>query len=130
MGNWCENCTGGPLVAAGWAGPPPSTWEGALDCMVVRVVVSECSEPFDDEKVLPPPIMWLLPVSALERDERTVSGTVATVGAVDLLLFANARCCSETPSSADVKLSLDRGVSGVEKERWPSAFVLTVPDSG
>jgi hypothetical protein len=105
-------------VAAGWAVPPPSTWDGALDCMVVRVVVRECSEPLGDEKVLPPPIIWLPPaVSVLERAERTVSGTVATVGAVDLLLLARARCCSETPSSAEVKLSFDRGVSGVSKER-------------
>ena len=93
----------------------------------------ECSEPLGDEKVLPPPIKWLLPVSAFDRAEWTVSGTVATVGAVDLLLLANARCCSEASFSTDVKLSLERcvaGVAGVEKERWPGAFVLAYPDSG
>jgi hypothetical protein len=98
--------------------------------MVVKVVVSECSEPLGEEKVLPPPIKWLLPVSALDRAECTVSGIVATVGAVDLLLLASARCCSEAPSSTDVKLSLERGVSGVENERWPGALELTKPDSG
>jgi hypothetical protein len=82
--------------------------------MVVRVVVRECSDALGEEKVLPPPIRWLLPVSAFDRAEWSVSGTVATVGAVDLLLFASARCCSDVPSSADVKLSLDRGVPGAE----------------
>lgn len=90
--------------------------EGALDCMVVKVVVRECSEPLGDEKVLPP--FWLvLPVSAFDRVECTVSGMVATVGAFDLVLLACWRCCAAAASSADVKLSCECGVSGVEKER-------------
>jgi hypothetical protein len=84
--------------------------------MVVKVVVRECSEPLGDEKVLPP--FWLvLPVSAFERCECTVSGIVATVGALDLVLLACWRCCAAAASSADVKLSWECGVSGVEKER-------------
>ena len=133
-GNWWEKCTGVPLAVVGWgcATPPPRTCEGAVDWIVVRVVVSECSEALGDEKVLPPPIRWLLPVSALERAECSVSGMVATVGAVDLLLLARARCWSSAASSTEVKLSLERarGVSGVEKERWAGALAVTTADSG
>lgn len=113
--------------------PPPSAFEGAVDCIVVRVVVSERSEWFGDEKVLLLPRL-LKPVSALDLPEWTVSGLVATVGAVDLLLLASARCWSASwASSADVKLSAERGVTGLEKERrLPFAFplLLTWPDSG
>ena len=48
--------------------------------------MSDRSEWFGDEKVLPPPMVLLFPVSALDLPELTVSGFVATVGAVDLLL--------------------------------------------
>ena len=56
VGNWWEKCTGGALVVAVGCvvGPAPKTCEGALDCMVVNVVVRECSDPLGDEKVLPP----------------------------------------------------------------------------
>lgn len=64
--------------------------DGAVDWIVVRVVVKDRSEWLGEEKVLPPPIVLLLPVSAFDLDEWTVSGFVATVGAVDLLLFASA----------------------------------------
>ena len=89
VGNWWEKCTGGAVVVTwGWAaGPVPKMCEGAVDCMVVRVVVSECSEPLGDEKVLPP-LLLVLPVSAFDRCECSVSGMVATVGAFDRVLFA------------------------------------------
>jgi hypothetical protein len=88
--------------------------------MVVNVVVSERSEWFGDENVLPPPTVLLFPVSAFDLPECTVPGCVATVGAVDWLLFAKA-CMRPVPASdADVKLSFtDRGVTGLLKERWP-----------
>jgi hypothetical protein len=57
--------------------------------MVVRVVVSDRSEWLGDEKVLPPPNVVAFPVSAFDLPELTVSEFVATVGAVDLLLFAS-----------------------------------------
>lgn len=69
---------------------------------MVKVVVRECSEPCGDEKVLPPLTKLLVPVSALERAECTVSGTVATVGAVDLLLLASACRWPCVLSSTDV----------------------------
>lgn len=62
----------------------PSMFDGALDCIVVKVVVRERSEWLGEEKVLPPPSV--LPV-ALDLAECTVSTLVATVGAVDLLLL-------------------------------------------
>lgn len=86
----------------GCAWPRLRIFEGAVDCMVVRVVVRECSEPCGDEKVLPPLTKLLPPVSAFDRDEWTVSGTVATVGAVDLLLFSIACRCPAAGSSMDV----------------------------
>ena len=104
--------------------------EGALDWIVVKVVVRERSEWLGDEKVLPPPIVLLCPVSALERPERIVSLLVATVGAVDLLLFARRRWLPEPASSTEVKLSLERGVTGLEKERCPLPLALKWPDSG
>ena len=113
--------------------PPPNAFEGAVDCIVVRVVVRERSEWFGDEKVLLLPKL-LKPVSALDLPELTVPAWVATVGAVDLLLFASARCWSASLlSSTDVKLSAERGVTRLEKEvRLPFVFPLplTVPDSG
>lgn len=109
--------------------PWPSTLEGALDWMVVNVVVRERSEWFGDENVLPPPTVWLLPVSALDLMECTVSGFVATVGAVDLLL-AIGRWCARPPSSTDVKLPLERGETEVAKESRPLAWLLKRPDSG
>lgn len=115
--------------------PPPKALEGAVDCMVVNVVVRERSEWFGDEKVLLLPRL-LKPVSAFDLPEWTVSACVATVGAVDLLLFASARCwLASLLSSTDVKLSVERGVTGLEKERrlpfaFPLAFPLTWPDSG
>ena len=92
----------------------------------------ERSEWFGEENVLPPPIVVLFPVSAFDLPEWTVSGLVATVGAVDLLLFAKARRCPEPPSSTDEKLSFDRGVTGLEKERRPLPLPLPLkwPDSG
>jgi hypothetical protein len=96
----------------------PKTLEGALDCIVVKVVVSERSEWFGEENVLPPPTVLLFPVSALDLPECTVSGCVATVGAVDLLLLASGWRRPDPGSSADVKLSFaDRGVTGLPKER-------------
>jgi hypothetical protein len=85
-----------------WAWPRLRTFEGAVDCIVVRVVVRECSEPFGDEKVLPPLTKLLPPVSAFDLVECTVSGTVATVGAVDLLLFSTPCRCPAAGSSMDV----------------------------
>ncbi len=79
-----------------------STFDGAVDCMVVKVVVRECSDPLGDENVLPPAAKLLMPVSAFERPECTVSGNVATVGAVDLLLLASACRCPAVLSSIDV----------------------------
>jgi hypothetical protein len=92
VGNWWEKWTGGvlELMALFWFWAILSTFEGALDCIVVKVVVRECSDPCGEEKVLPPPTKLLVPVSAFDRAEWTVSGTVATVGAVDLLLFSSA----------------------------------------
>jgi hypothetical protein len=81
------------------------------------VVVRERSEWFGDEKVLPPPIVVLLRVSAFDLFELRVSGFVATVGAADFVLLAGARCGPELASSTDVKLFVDRGVAGLEKER-------------
>jgi hypothetical protein len=77
-------------------------FEGALDCIVVRVVVREWSEPCGEEKVLPPLLKLVMPVSALDLVECTVSGFVATVGAVDLLLLAGAWRCPAVHSSTDV----------------------------
>jgi hypothetical protein len=105
-GNWCEKWTGVALepVALFWfcAWPRLRIFEGAVDCIVVRVVVRECSEPLGDEKVLPPLTKLLPPVSAFDLDECTVSGTVATVGAVDLLLFSTPWRCPAAGSSMDV----------------------------
>jgi hypothetical protein len=99
--------------------------EGAVDCIVVKVVVSDRSEWLGEEKVLPPPTVLLLPVSAFDLPECTVSGCVATVGAVDLLLFASGWRRPELGSSADVKLSFaERGVTGLPNERWPSGASL------
>lgn len=98
--------------------------------MVVNVVVRDRSEWLGDENVLPPPTVLLFPVSAFDRSECTVPGCVATVGAVDLLLFASTVRRPEPVSSADVKLSRDRGVTGLLKERCPLPFPLTWPDSG
>ena len=47
----------------------PSTFDGAVDWMVVSVVVRERSEWFGDENVLPPPIGLLLRVSAFDLAE-------------------------------------------------------------
>jgi hypothetical protein len=97
------------------------------------VVVRERSEWFGDEKVLLLPKL-LKPVSAFDLPEWTVSGLVATVGAVDLLLLVSARFwLASWLCSTDVKLSAERGVAALEKERrLPVGFplLLTWPDSG
>lgn len=93
--------------------------------MVVNVVVSDRSEWFGDEKVLPSPTVLLFPVSAFDLPECTVSGCVATVGAVDLLLFASGWRRPDPGSSTDVKLSFaERGVTGLLKERCPCGVLL------
>ena len=43
--------------------------DGAVDCMVVKVVVRERSDWLGDENVLLPPIVLLMPVSALDLPE-------------------------------------------------------------
>ena len=91
----------------------------------------ERSEWFGEEKVLPPPIVVLLRVSAFDLFELTVPGFVATVGAADFVLLAGARCWPALPSSTDVKLFVDRGVTGLEKETASlPAGALKVPDCG
>lgn len=109
-----------------WAWPMFSTLEGAADCMVVKVVVRDCSEPWGEEKVLPPLTKLLPPVSAFEREEWTVSGSVATVGAVDLLLFSTPCRCPAAVSSTDVQLSFDRLVAGVDTDRLSSGAGASV----
>jgi hypothetical protein len=94
--------------------------------MVVRVVVSECSEPWGEEKVLPPLTKLLPPVSAFERVEFRVSGRVATVGAVDLLLFSTPCRCPTAGSSSETELPLERGVAGVDTERLSSGACVLV----
>lgn len=94
--------------------------------MVVRVVVRECSEPWGEENVLPPVTKLLPPVSAFERVELSVSGSVATVGAVDLLLFSTRCGRSAAVSSTDVQLALERGVAEVETERLSSGALVPV----
>ena len=70
--------------------------EGAADWMVVRVVVKERTEGAGEEKVLPsppplelraPPAVDLVPALEWAVSEFKVSGSVATVGAADLLLI-------------------------------------------
>ena len=77
----------------------PNSAEGAVDWMVVRVVVKDCCEWFGDEKVLslppscelmPPPTVLLVPAFDCPASECIVSGFVARVGAADLLLTAGA----------------------------------------
>ena len=97
-----------------------------MDWIVVRVVVRECSEPWGEENVLPPLTKLLPPVSAFERVELSVSGSVATVGAVDLLLFSTRGGRSATVSSTDVQLALERGVAEVEMERLSSGALVPV----
>jgi len=69
--------------------------DGAVDCIVVRVVVRDRSEWFGDEKVLlappsrelkAPPAVPLVPAFDCPASEWMVSGFVARVGAADLLL--------------------------------------------
>lgn len=71
--------------------------EGAADCTVVKVVVSDRTDGAGEEKVLPsPPPLELIPppavaiVPALEyaASEIAVSPLVEIVGAVDLVLVA------------------------------------------
>lgn len=54
-------------------------------------MVSECSEWFGDEKVLPMPIVFEVSAFDWPMSEWTVPGFVATVGAADLVLLAKAR---------------------------------------
>lgn len=97
--------------------------------MVVRVVLSECSEAWGEEKVLPPLAKVVVRVSA--------------VGAVLLLLVARAWAWPAALSPAEVKLAWEHGVRGVARERSGGVvvdvagvvaaavvLVLVVPDSG
>ena len=70
--------------------------EGAVDCMVVSVVVRERIEWFGEENVLPsppsrqlvlkaPPAVALVPALECAASELMVSGIVLNVGAADLL---------------------------------------------
>ena len=108
---------GTPVPAA--AGPP-SMVDGAVDWIVVRVVVRECSEWFGDENVLlpapsfeltPPPTVLLVPAFDCPASELMVPVLVATVGAADRLLDTGGLRSSPAPSSV-VKLlrALDVGV--------------------
>jgi hypothetical protein len=79
------------LLELGFA-PFVSIVEGAVDCMVVRVVVRERSDGAGDENVLPPPAVTPVRPSddpALD-DLVVVSGLVERVGAADLLLKGGA----------------------------------------
>ena len=71
-------------------------FEGAVDCMVVSVVVRERAEWFGEEKVLPsppsrqlelraPPAVAVVPALECAASELMVSGMVLSVGAADLL---------------------------------------------
>jgi len=82
--------------------------EGAVDCMVVSVVVRDRTEGAGDENVLPspppapreltpPPNVAVVPALEWAFSELTVSGLVAMVGAADLLLMVGGFCPSLEP---------------------------------
>lgn len=126
--------------------------DGAVDWIVVRVVVSERTEGVGDEKVLPspPPLLFELrapltvaTVSAFEYavSELMVSGFVDMVGAVDLLPMVGGGCPSFESGSenllCDGETSLMlRPDGGVWKERWPlpvfeiEGFIVGFPRTG
>ena len=103
--------------------PFVSIAEGAVDCIVVRVVVRERSEGAGDENVLPPP-----PVVAPVRppDDPALDDLVVVSGLVDevdgLLLSADGG--PDFPlTSMEEKLPVRPG-AGVEMERCSFLWVL------
>lgn len=117
--------------------------DGAVDCIVVRVVVKLRSEWLGEENVLlrpspsrllsPPPIVFEVPALEKPASEWIVSGFVARVGAADLLLRMGAVILPLESLYELVKLvASDRGVL---KDRRPLAVLLGPgrwrwPDSG
>lgn len=99
---------------------PPSMVDGAVDWMVVSVVVKERSEWLGDENVLlpapsfelkPPTAVLLVPAFDCPASELMVPALVATVGAADLLLATGGLRSSPAPSStAKLFRALDVGV--------------------
>ncbi len=83
-----------------WVLFPPRRLEGAVDCIVVNVVVSDLTDGAGEEKVLPSPPPTPLELTAPPRvavvaafewaASDTVSGLVDTVGAIDLLPIVGA----------------------------------------
>lgn len=80
---------------------PAKRFEGAADCIVVKVVVSDRTDGAGEENVLPSPALMpteltvapnvaVVPAFDVAASELTVSAFVAKVGAVDLLLMVGA----------------------------------------
>lgn len=83
-----------------WALVPPKRLDGAVDCIVVKVVVSDLSDGAGEENVLPspppipleltaPPSVAVVPAFDGAASD-TVSGYVDTVGAIDLFPIVGA----------------------------------------
>ena len=83
-----------------WVLFPPRRLEGAVDCIVVKVVVRDLTDSDGEENVLPspppspleliaPPSVTVVPAFEWAESE-TVSGLVDTVGAIDLLPIVGA----------------------------------------
>jgi hypothetical protein len=111
----------------------------AAECIVVSVVVNDRTDGAGDENVLSAPRVELIPPivafvaspddGACEgaTSERTVSGSVDIVGAVDLLPIVGAACSSaedrvESSAWFNEGVLTDTPVGPVEKEPCPFPF--------
>lgn len=90
-------------------------FDGADDCIVVNVVVSDRTDGAGEENVLPspppfplvlraPPAVPVVPALEGAVSELTVSGLVDSVGAADFVLIVGA-CCSSLDAGKEILLS-------------------------